>query len=154
MNVFDADNPADRNAAADPASMPSDSALETLLRGRPLPVPDAGFRDSVVAAMEEAACERRLMLAGQARGAAAASPRRLLPELLAGIAAVIVVSLVPWGSPSRVAVTTEAAVAVPAVAVSRRVDEPADVHHALALLDARRDLFAAVAGTGRQGAEF
>jgi hypothetical protein len=36
----------------------------------------------------------------------------------------------------------------------RPVDEPADVHHALALLDARRDLFATVAGTSRQHAEF
>jgi hypothetical protein len=33
-------------------------------------------------------------------------------------------------------------------------DEPPDVHHALALLDARRDLFATVAGTGRQHADF
>lgn len=151
MNLFD---PHDADDSVGPESQPNCHAIETLLRGRPLPVPDAGFRDSVVGAMEEAACERRLMLASEARGAAAASPRRLLPELLAGIAAAIVVSLVPWGSGSRVAVTPEAAVAVPAEAVSRRGDEPADVHHALALLDARRDLFAAVAGTGRQPAEF
>lgn len=155
MNRFDADDPADRDPAAGPASMPSDLALESLLRSRPLPVPNAGFRDSVVGAMEVAAVERRLMLAGQARGAAAGNPRhRLLPEMVAAIAAALVVSVVPWGSGSRTVVAPVATAKVPAEAVSRPVDEPADVHHALALLDARRDLFAAVAGTGRQAAEF
>jgi hypothetical protein len=155
MNLFDADNPADRDPAAGPASMPSDLALETLLRGRPLPVPDAGFRDSVVVAMEEAACERRLMLAGQAQVEQGSNPRRRhLPEMVAGIAAALVVSIVPWGSGSRAVVAPEAPVAAPVVSEPVVADVPPDVHHALALLDARRDLFAAVAGTVRQPAEF
>jgi hypothetical protein len=155
MNRFDADDSFDRDAAADAASMPSDLALESLLRGRLRPVPDAGFRDSVLGAMETAACERRLMLASQARIAPAANPRqRLLPEMVAGIAAALVVSVVPWGSESRTVVTPVATAAEPAEVAPRPIDEPSDVHHALALLDARRDLFAAVAGRGRERTEF
>jgi hypothetical protein len=155
MNRFDADDPDDRDPASGPASMPGDVAVESLLRARPLPVPNAGFRDSVLGAMEVAACERRLMLASQARIAPAANPRqRLLPEIVAGIAAALVVSVVPWGSGSRTVVAPEVTAAVPAEAAPRPVDEPADVRHALSLLDARRDLFAAVAGVHRQGIDF
>jgi hypothetical protein len=105
--------------------------------------------------MEEAAVERCLMLAGQAQGAQGLNPRRrLLPEMVAGIAAAIVFSVVPWGSGSRSVVTPMATAATPIVSMPVVADEPPDVHHALALLDARRDLFATVAGTGRQHAEF
>ena len=152
MNLFD---PHDADDSVGPESQPSGHAIEALLRGRGLPVPDAGFRDSVVGAMEEAACERRLMLAGQAQVAQGLNPRRRhLPEMVAGIAAAIVFSVVPWGSGSRAVVLPEATAAVPAAMTPRPVDEPPDVHHALALLDARRDLFAAVAGAHRQHAEF
>jgi hypothetical protein len=152
MNLFD---PHDADDSVGHESQPNCHAIEVLLRGRPLPVPDAGFRDSVVVAMEEAACERRLMLAGQAQVEQGSNPRRRhLPEMMAGIAAAIVFSVVPWGSGSRSVVTPVATAAVPAAMTPRPVDEPADVHHALALLDARRDLFAAVAGANRQGIEF
>ena len=151
MNLFD---PHDGDDCLGPESQPSGHAIEALLRGRGLPAPNDGFRDTVVVAMEEAALERRLMLAG-ARFAPASNPRqRLLPEMLAGIAAALVVSVVPWGSGSRSVVTPVATAAVPAAMTPRPVDEPPDVHHALALLDARRDLFAAVAGAHRQHAEF
>lgn len=152
MNLFD---PHDADDSVGPESQPSGHAIEAILRGRGLPMPDAGFRDSVVVAMEEAAWERRLMLAGQARGARGSNPRRrLLPEMVAGIAAALVISVVPWGSGSRSVVTPVATAAAPVVSASVAADEPPDVHHALALLDARRDLFTAVAGTGRQHAEF
>jgi len=152
MNLFDSH---DADDCLGPESQPSGHAIEALLRDRGLPAPAAGFRDSVVLAMEEAAVERCLMLAGQAQGAQGLNPRRrLLPEMVAGIAAAIVFSVVPWGSGSRSVVTPVATAAVPAAMTPRPVDEPADVHHALALLDARRDLFAAVAGANRQGIEF
>ena len=152
MNLFD---PYDADDSVGPESQPNGHAIEAILRGRGLPVPDAGFRDSDVVAMEEAAWERRLMLAGQTQGAQGLNPRRrLLPEMVAGIAAAIVFSVVPWGSGSRSVVTPVATAAVPAAMTPRPVDEPPDVHHALALLDARRDLFAAVAGAHRQHAEF
>jgi hypothetical protein len=152
MNLFDSH---DADDCLGPESQPSGHAIEALLRGRGLPAPAAGFRHSVVVAMEEAAVERRLMLAGQAQGAQGLNPRRrLLPEMVAGIAAAIVFSVVPWGSGSRSVVTPVATAAVPAAMTRRPVDEPPDVHHALALLDARRDLFATVAGAGRQHAEF
>lgn len=152
MNLFD---PYDADDSVGPESQPNGHAIEAILRGRGLPVPDAGFRDSVVVAMEEAAWERRLMLAGQTQGAQGLNPRRrLLPEMVAGIAAAIVFSVVPWGSGSRVAATPEAAAATPIVIAPVVADVPPDVHHALALLNARRDLFAAVAGAHRQGIEF
>lgn len=156
MNLFD---PYDADDSVGPESQPSGHAVEALLRGRGLPVPDAGFRDSVVVAMEEAACERRLMLAGQAQveqGVEQGSNprRRHLPEMVAGIAAAIVFSVVPWGSGSRAVITPEATAPIPIVIATVVADVPPDVHHALALLDARRDLFATVAGTGRQHAEF
>ena len=152
MNLF---APSAADDSVGPDSQPNCHAIEAILRGRGLPVPDAGFRDSVVVAMEEAAWERRLMLAGQTQGAQGLNPRRrLLPEMVAGIAAAIVFSVVPWGSGSRSVVTPVATAAVPAAMTPRPVDEPPDVHHALALLDARRDLFAAVAGAHRQHAEF
>lgn len=141
MNRFKSDLPDDRDGAPGAEAPPDGEVIEALLLGRPLPVPDAGFRERVVVAMEAAAVERRLLLAGRARIAPAVeSRRRILPEMVAAIAAAIAVSVVPWGGGSRAVITSEAA--------PRRVDEPADVHHALALLDARRDLFAAVAGTG------
>ncbi len=152
MNLFD---PHDADDSVGPESQPSGHAIEAILRGRGLPAPDAGFRERVVVAMEEAAWERRLMLAGQARVTRGSNPRRrLLPEMVAGIAAALVISVVPWGSGSRAVVTPVATPAAPVVSTSVAADEPPDVHHALALLDARRDLFAAVAGTGRQHAEF
>ena len=152
MNPFDAH---DADDCLDPESQPSGHAIEAILRGRGLPAPAAGFRESVVVAMEEAAWERRLMLAGQAQVAQGLHPRRrLLPEMVAGIAAAIVFSVVPWGSGSRSVVTPVATAAVPTVIAPVAADEPPDVHHALALLDARRDLFATLAGTGRQHAEF
>ena len=152
MNMFDPHDPDD---SVGPESQPSGDAIEAILRGRGLPVPGAGFRDSVIVAMEEAALERCLMLAGQARFDHLSNPRRLLlPEIVAGIAAALVVCVVPWGSGSRAAVPPVATAAAPVVSASVAADEPPDVHHALALLDARRDLFAAVAGTGRQHAEF
>ena len=152
MNLFD---PHDGDDFVGPESQPNEHAIEALLRGRGLPVADAGFRDAVVVAMEEAALERRLMLAGQARFDHLSNPRwRPLPEIAAGIAAALVVSVVPWGSGSRAVVTPEVPVAAPAMIAPLAADEPPDVHHALALLDARRDLFAAVAGTGRQHAGF
>ena len=156
MNLFDS---RDADDCLGPESQPNCHAIEALLRGRGLPAPDAGFRDSVVVAMEEAAWERRLMLAGQAQVEQGVEQglnprRRLLPEMVAGIAAAIVFSVVPWGSGSRSVVTPVATAAVPAAMTPRPVDEPPDVHHALALLDARRDLFAAVAGAHRQHAEF
>ena len=152
MNLFDSH---DANDSLGPESQPSGHAIEAILRGRGLPTPDAGFRDSVVVAMEEAAWERRLRLAGQAQVARGSNPRRrLLPEIVAGIVAALVVSVVPWGSGSLAVVTPEVPVAAPAVIAPVAADEPPDVHHALALLDARRDLFATVAGTGREHAEF
>ena len=152
MNLFD---PHDADDAVGPEPHSSGRAIEALLRGRGLPVADNGFRDSVVVAMEEAALERRLMLAGQARFAPAADPRqRLLPEMLAGIALALVVSIVPWGSGSRGGVVPEATAAAPVMSVPLAPDEPLDVHQALALLDARRDLFAALSGTGGHRAEF
>ena len=152
MNLFDSH---DADDCLGPESQPSGHAIEALLRGRGLPAPAAGFRDSVVVAMEEAARERRLMLASQAQVAQGLHPRRrLLPEMVAGIAAAIVFSFVPWGSGSRSVVTPVATAAVPTVTATVAADEPPDVHHALALLDARRDLFATVAGTGRQHADF
>ena len=152
MNLF---NPHDADDALGPEQHSSGRAIEALLRGRSLPVPDDGFRELVVEAMEEAARERRLMLAGEARFAPAANPwQRLLPEMLAGIALALVVSILPWGSGSRGRVAPEAKAAAPVMSAPLAPDEPPDVHQALALLDARRDLFAAVAGTGRQRAEF
>ena len=151
MILFD---PQDGDDCLGPESQPSGHAIEALLRGRGLPAPNDGFRDTVVVAMEEAALERRLMLAG-ARFAPASNPRqRLLPEMLAGIAAALVVSVVPWGSGSRAVITPEATAAAPIMSAPLAPDEPPDVHQALAMLEARRDLFAAVAGTGRQHAEF
>lgn len=155
MNRFDPDIPDEEPAAFNAASQPANEMIEALLCGRRLAGPDAGFRERVVVAMEEAAWERRLMLASQTRTAPAANPRRrLLPEMVAAIAAALVVSVVPWGHGSRAVVMPPATAAEPAEAAPRPVDEPADVHHALSLLDARRDLFAAVAGAHRQGAEF
>ncbi len=152
MNLFDS---RDADDCLGPESQPNCHAIEALLRGRGLPAPDAGFRDSVVVAMEEAACERRLMLAGQAQVEQGSNPRRRhLPEMVAGITAALAFSVVPWGSGSRAVVLPEATAAVPVVSATVVADVPPDVHHALALLDARRDLFAAVAGTGRQPAEF
>jgi len=147
-------NPHDADDAIGPEPHSSGRTIEALLRGRRLPVADDGFRDSVVVAMEEAALERRLMLAG-ARFAPASNPRqRLLPEMLAGIAAALVVSVVPWGSGSRAVITPEATAAAPIVIAPVVAVEPPDVHQALAMLEARRDLFAALAATGRQHAEF
>ena len=81
MNLFDSH---DADDCLGPESQPSGHAIEAILRGRGLPAPAAGFRDSVVIAMEEAAVERRLMLAGQAQGAQGLNPRRrLLPEMVA-----------------------------------------------------------------------
>ena len=152
MNVF---NPHDADDALGPEPHSIGRTIEALLRGRSLPVADDGFRDSVVVAMEEAARERRLMPAGEARFAPAADPRqRFLPEMLAGIALALVVSIVPWGSGSRGRVAPEAKAAAPVMSAPLAPDEPPDVHQALALLDARRDLFAALSGTGRQRAEF
>ena len=152
MNLF---GPHDADDCLGPESQPNCHAIEAILRGRGLPAPDAGFRDSVVVAMEEVACERRLMLAGQAQVEQGSNPRRRhLPEMVAGIAAAIVFSVVPWGSGSRAVNTPEATAAAPIVSAPVVADVPPDVHHALALLDARRDLFATVAGTGRQHAEF
>jgi len=152
MNLFD---PHDGDDVVGPESQPNEQAIEAILRGRGVPVADAGFRDSVIVAMEEAALERCHMLAGQARFDPLSNPRRLLlPEIVAGIAAALVISVVPWGSGSRSVVTPVATAAAPAVIAPLAADEPPDVHHALALLDARRDLFAAVAGTVRQHAEF
>ena len=94
MNLFDPHDGDDADDAVGPGSHPSGRWIEALLRGRGLPVPDDGFRSSVVVAMEEAALERRLMLAGEARFAPAANPwQRLLPEMLAGIALALVVSI-------------------------------------------------------------
>jgi hypothetical protein len=152
MNLFDS---RDADDCLGPDSQPNCHAIEALLRGRGLPAPAAGFRHSVVVAMEEAAVERCLMLAGQAQGAQGLNPRRrLLPEMVAGIAAAIVFSVVPWGSGSRAVIKPAATAATPIVSMPVVADEPPDVHHALALLDARRDLFATVAGTGRQHADF
>ncbi len=152
MNLCD---PHDADDAYGPEPHSSRRAIEAILRGRSLPVPDDGFRDSVVVAMEEAALERHLMLAGEARFAPAADPRqRFLPEMLAGIAAALVVSIVPWGSGSRSGVAPEATAAAPVMSAPLAPDEPSDVHQALVLLDARRDLFAALSGTGRHRAEF
>jgi tripartite-type tricarboxylate transporter receptor subunit TctC len=50
--------------------------------------------------------------------------------------------------------TPEATAAAPVMSAPLAPDEPPDVHQALAMLEARRDLFAAVAGTGRQHADF
>ena len=106
MNLF---GPHDADDCLGPESQPNCHAIEAILRGRGLPAPDAGFRDSVVVAMEEAACERRLMLAGQAQVEQGSNPRRRhLPEMVAGIAAAIVFSVVPWGSGSRAVITPEA----------------------------------------------
>ena len=152
MTLFD---PHDGDDVVGPELPPSGDAIEAILRGRGLPVVDAGFRERVVVAMEGAALERRLMLAGQARFNPPSNPRwRLLPEMVAGIAAALVVSVLPWGSGSLAVVTPEVPVVAPAVIAPLAADEPPDVHHALALLDARRDLFAAVAGTVRQHAGF
>ena len=152
MNLCD---PHDADDAYGPEPHSSRRAIEAILRGRSLPVPDDGFRELVVVAMEEAARERRLMLAGEARFAPAADPRqRFLPEMLAGIAAALVVSIVPWGSGSRSGVAPEATAAAPVMSAPLAPDEPSDVHQALVLLDARRDLFAALSGTGRHRAEF
>jgi hypothetical protein len=152
MNLFDSHD-ADDSLGSE--SQPSGHAIEAILRGRGLPAPAAGFRHSVIVAMEEAAVERRLMHAGRAQGAQGLNPRRrFLPEMVAGVAAALVVSVVPWGSGSRAAITPEATAATPIVSMPVVADEPPDVHHALALLDARRDLFAALAATSRQHAEF
>ncbi|MCY3017336.1 MAG: hypothetical protein NT171_21910 [Planctomycetota bacterium] len=155
MNLFDPHDGDDADDAVGPEPHSSGRWIEALLRGRGLPAPDAGFRELVVVAMEEAARERRLMLAGEGRFAPASNPRqRFLPEMLAGIAAAIVVSIVPWGSGSRGGVAPEAKAAAPVMSAPLAPDEPPDVHQALALLDARRDLFAALSGSGRHGAEF
>ena len=152
MNLCD---PHDADDAYGPEPHSSGRTIEAILRGRSLPAPDDGFRELVVVAMEEAARERRLMLAGEARFAPAANPRqRFLPEMLAGIAAALVVSIVPWGSGSRGGVAPEATAAAPVMSAPLAPDEPSDVHQALVLLDARRDLFAALSGTGRHRAEF
>ena len=121
MNLFD---PHDADESFGPESQPSGHAIEAILRGRGLPVPDAGFRDSVVVAMDEAAWERHLMLAGQAQVARGSNPRRrLLPEMVAGIAAALVISVVPWGSGSRSVVTPVATTFTPpAPCVSRSPD--------------------------------
>jgi hypothetical protein len=119
------------------------------------PAPPSDFRDRVLASMEVAAEERREMLADHGRLAALSRRRhRMVPEVVAGIVAALVVMLVPWmgsagsGRPDRPA----DAVAVPVAAM--RADEPPDVHHALELLDARRDLFAAVQAAGRSPLTF
>jgi len=84
MNLFDSH---DADDCLDPESQPSGHAIEAILRGRGLPMPDAGFRESVVVAMEEAAVERRLMLAGQAQVARGLHPRRRHCRAHAGPAA-------------------------------------------------------------------
>ena len=155
MNPFDADMPSGPGDAPRSASQPSGHEIETRLRGRGVPAPQARFRAGVLAAMERAADDRRLMLAAHDRVAAEVQPRRrLLPEMVAAITAAIVVSVVPWGGGSRAVVPPAVTAAVPPEVTPRPADEPADVHRALALLDARRDLFAVVAAASLQDAEF
>jgi len=132
-------------------SLPSCDEIERLLVGRGTPAPDTAFRDGVLAAMEGAAEDRRRMLAAHDRVAGELRPRRrLIPEVVAAIAAAIVVAFLPWGVVGRAVVVPQAPEKMIVAESAPPADEPADVHHALALLDARRDLFAAAAAGNRR----
>lgn len=145
MNRFDDD-------AAVP--LPNRDEIEARLTARRPAVPDAGFRERVVAAMEEAAADRRLMLAERDRFPPRPGSRRPVPEIVAGIAAAIVVGFVPWGGQTRAGGAPGATAAAATVTTALPLDEPPDVHEALAKLDARRDLFQGVPGLRRQLADF
>jgi hypothetical protein len=71
--------------------------------------------------------------------------------MVMAVAAVVLFMAAPWMTLSGAVGRVEAAPMTPA---DTSADEPPDVHHALALLDARRDLFAAAQGTGRGSDEF
>jgi hypothetical protein len=133
--------------------------VEEILHALGRPGPGADFRTRVLASMEVAAEERRLMLADHGRLTAPEGTRaHRLPAWGAGLVALVVMvaAVKPWSAvtegplhaadaPSR---------AVPGARMALLSDEPADLHHALELLDARRELFAVVQAGGRPGVEF
>ena len=116
--------------------------------------PAAGndFRARVLASMEVAAEERRLMLAEPRE--VVERPREEPPVRAAALAVMAVVLLGiagPWMVPPGGEGKTVAAAQGPSVTSS---DEPPDVHRALELLDARRELFAAVHAVARSPMSF
>ena len=126
--------------------------IEAWLGACRAPAAGEDFRARVLVSMEVAAEERRVMLAGHAE--VVERPRDEPPVLAAAFAVMAVVMLViagPWIVPAGGEVKTVAAPLRPSVAPS---DEPPDVHHALELLDARRDLFATVQAVGRSPMSF
>ncbi len=139
MNHF---QPADDR---DPESVPGTPQIEALLLATRGPVPSADFRQRVLVAMEVAASDRHSILAAH-RPTRPGSRSRVLPEAIAGAAASLCVLVLAWQDGGRA--PAPAAPAVVDVAPGSSAEEPPDVHRALELLDARRELFAAVqAGT-------
>lgn len=120
--------------------LPDASGVESLLSSARPAGPSAAFRERVLASMAVAAEERSVLVA-EHRVPRRASRRRILPEAIAGAAAALVVlaaCFVPLDRGDLAATPAEEVVA------AFSADEPPDVHRALELLDARRDLFAAV----------
>ena len=125
----------------DPESSPETSEVEALLLATRSAGPDPDFRDRVLAAMELAAGERRSILVTH-RPTRPDVRSRILPEAIAGAAAALSVLVVAWQDGGQG--TIPAAPAVVDAPPEGAGDEPPDVHRALEMLDARRDLFASV----------
>lgn len=126
--------------------------IEAWLVSRRAPAPSGGFRDRVLGSMAIAAEERRVMLAEQAGVADLLREEpRVFPAMVMAVAALALFMATHWIAPSGSEGRVEAASPTGA---DPSVHESPDVHHALALLDARRDLFAAVQGAGRSGGGF
>lgn len=124
-----------------PDSGPDDVRIEFLLMATREPGPSADLRERVLASMVVAAVERRSILAAHPPRRSEGSSR-VFPEAIAGAAAALCVLVMAWHDGRRAP-----APAAPAVVDQRRetaADEPPDVHRALELLDARRNLFASV----------
>ena len=121
------------------------SDLEARLLAGRIPAPSETFRDRVLLAMEGADLERRTSL--RSHGHAAATPR-ILPEVIAGVAAALLVLLAAW-PPGERAQPSSPAAALPSPAAA------SDVERSLELLEARRhrllDLGIGVAGVAGGG---
>lgn len=126
--------------------------IEAWLGSCRAPAPGEDFRTRVLASMTIAVEERRVMLDEQASVADLLREEpRVFSTMVMAVAAVVLFMAAPWMTLSGAVGRVEAAPMTPA---DTSADEPPDVHHALALLDARRDLFAAAQGTCRGSDEF
>ncbi len=141
-------NPHAPNPAEEPGS--SDT-LEALLRSIHRPAPGEAFRARVLLSMEDAAEEHGVTVAEHRLPTP--SPRSGRLEVAAIATAGVLVLLLVMASMLAEPKGSDAGTGTDAVAVqiggrSIPSDEPPDVHHALELLDARRDLFAVVTISG------